>query len=88
MMEVISECWLAFSVMVRTVLFLGAGLAGILLAGIVVLAVLAILAAAACALFDFTTDRLARRWKQTGRRPKGGWAAILERGWHDKHREK
>lgn len=41
MMTVISECWLAFSVMVRTVLFLGAGLAGILLAGIVVLAVLA-----------------------------------------------
>ena len=29
MMGVISECWLAFSVMVRTVLFLGAGLVGI-----------------------------------------------------------
>lgn len=83
MMGVISECWLAFSVMVRTVLFLGAGLAGILLASIVVMTVLAILAAAAGALFDFTTDRLARRWNKTGR-----WAAILERGWHDKHGEK
>ena len=88
MMDVVSECWLAFSVMARTVLFLGAGLAGILLAGIVVLAVLAILAAAAWALFDFTTDRLARRWNKTGRRPKGRRAAILERGWHDKHGEK
>ena len=88
MMDVVSECWLAFSVMASTVLFLGAGLAGILLAGIVVLAVLAILVAAAGALFDFTTDRLARRWNKTGRRPKGRWAAILERGWHDKHGEK
>lgn len=88
MMGVVSECWLAFSVMARTVLFLGAGLVGILLAGIVVLAALAILAAAAGALFDFATDRLARRWNKTGRRPKGRWAAILERGWHDKHGEK
>lgn len=88
MMAVISECWLAFSMMVRVVLFLGAGLAGILLAGVVVLAALAILAAAAGALFDAATDRLARRWNKTGHRPRGRWAAILERGWHDKHGEK
>lgn len=88
MMDVLSECWLAFSVMVRTVLFLGAGLVGILLASIVVLAVLAIIAAAAGTLFDFATDRLAHRWNKTGHRPRGRWAAILERGWHDKHGEK
>lgn len=56
------------------------GIAAIVLALLVLALGLLTLAAILAAVFNVTTDMMAKRWKKTGRQPPHRWADIIARG--------